>query len=262
VPELGIPIVPLLTNCLAPPIATSQRFREIGTIVRRCIASYRTDRRVAVIASGHLSLDLGGPLGAGPGAVDADFDERAIAWLRDGHLDEAVRECTFDRLLRIGHLTLAYMNFIMAAASPAAVRLSQRKVCSARVRLKARSSGPATERDMSTYLVDKFLYRSPSAAARSTASRARSEKRSSRRHGRALRDGRAPAHPVDLLPRVVGASRRASGGVSRARGRDRSSGFLDMIGGAISANGSEGFNNDGLRPSVAVAHGRPLSTAT
>ena len=60
-PEMDIPIVPILTNCIAPPMPRPKRFYEVGVAIRKAIDSIPGDRRVGVLVSGHLSLEVGGP---------------------------------------------------------------------------------------------------------------------------------------------------------------------------------------------------------
>ena len=55
-PEMDIPIVPILTNCIAPPMPRPRRFYEVGKAIRAAIDSLSTNKRVGVLVSGHLSL--------------------------------------------------------------------------------------------------------------------------------------------------------------------------------------------------------------
>src|ERR1700738_2126425 len=60
-PEMDIPIVPILTNCIAPPMPRAKRFYEVGKAIRAAIDSLSTNKRIGVLVSGHLSLEIGGP---------------------------------------------------------------------------------------------------------------------------------------------------------------------------------------------------------
>src|SRR2546428_7377819 len=60
-PEMDLPIVPILTNCIAPPLPRPKRFYEVGQAIRSVIDGLQTDKRVAVVVSGHLSLEVSGP---------------------------------------------------------------------------------------------------------------------------------------------------------------------------------------------------------
>ena len=60
-PEMDIPIVPILTNCIAPPMPRAKRYFEVGKAIRAAIDSLPTNKRIGVLVSGHLSLEIGGP---------------------------------------------------------------------------------------------------------------------------------------------------------------------------------------------------------
>jgi aromatic ring-opening dioxygenase catalytic subunit (LigB family) len=116
-PELDIPVVPVFTNCNAPPIPTSARFADLGTYLRVAISSMGSAQRVLVIGSGHLAHELGGPrqfLGTSP---DPDFDEKAVSWMANGNLEEAVATTSFNRLTEAGNESYQFLNFITCLAA-------------------------------------------------------------------------------------------------------------------------------------------------
>jgi aromatic ring-opening dioxygenase catalytic subunit (LigB family) len=117
-PSLEIPVVPIFTNCNAPPLPVAARFAELGRYLADSIRSFPDERRVLVVGSGHLAHELGGPrqfLGTSP---DPDFDEKAVAWMAAGDLDAAVAATSFKRLTEAGNESYQFLNFItcMAAA--------------------------------------------------------------------------------------------------------------------------------------------------
>lgn len=114
-PKLDLPIVPILTNCIAPPIPPAGRFYQVGKLLRQVIEEIPGDQRVAAVISGHLSLDVGGPLQFGPQPMDDQFDDQAVGWISRGDIQNAIRECTFDRLTRAGNVTHGFLNFLIAA---------------------------------------------------------------------------------------------------------------------------------------------------
>ncbi len=124
-PQLDVPVVPVYTNTNAPPIPSARRFVDLGRHVRASILGASLPRRVSVIGTGHLAFELGGPrqfLGASP---DPEFDRQARLWMSQGALEEAVRVCTFDRLLAAGNLTFQFLNFLtllgVAGGRPAVI---------------------------------------------------------------------------------------------------------------------------------------------
>jgi hypothetical protein len=116
-PELDIPVIPVLTNCNAPPIPTAARFAELGRYLGELIRSSPSDRRVLLVGSGHLAHELGGPrqfLGRSP---DPEFDAAAVEWMSDGDLETAVAGCGFFRLTEAGNESYQFLNFITCLAA-------------------------------------------------------------------------------------------------------------------------------------------------
>ena len=113
-PEMDIPIVPILTNCIAPPLPTARRFYEVGRAIRSVIDSLPDDKRVGVLVSGHLSLEVGGPKQFERRLTDPDFDARAVGWITTGDIDAAAQACTFEKMIPSGNMTLGFLNFLMA----------------------------------------------------------------------------------------------------------------------------------------------------
>jgi aromatic ring-opening dioxygenase catalytic subunit (LigB family) len=69
------PIVPIVLNCLEPPMPAVARCAAWGRLLAAAIASYPPDVRIAIVASGGLSHSIGEPT---MGAIDADFDTGCI----------------------------------------------------------------------------------------------------------------------------------------------------------------------------------------
>lgn len=112
-PQNDLPIVPIYTNIFAPPLHTPRRFFKLGRAIRQAIEAYPSDKKVAAIGTGHLSLELGGPrqfMETGPGPV---FDHQAIEWLRTGDADAILESVTHDSLERSGNATHGFLNFIL-----------------------------------------------------------------------------------------------------------------------------------------------------
>lgn len=61
VPELDVPIVPVVINMFAPPLPSLRRCHELGLALARAIAMDGAGKRVAVVASGGLSHRLPWP---------------------------------------------------------------------------------------------------------------------------------------------------------------------------------------------------------
>ncbi len=112
-PEMDVPIVPILTNCIAPPLPRPKRFYEVGRAIRGAIDSLSINKRIAVLVSGHLSLEIGGPKQFERKLMDPNFDAAAVGWIAGGDVNDAVNHCSFDQLKQSGNMTHGFLNFIM-----------------------------------------------------------------------------------------------------------------------------------------------------
>jgi protocatechuate 4,5-dioxygenase beta chain len=68
---------------------------------------------VAIIGTGHLSLELGGPRQFGEHGPDPEFDRRAVEWIANGDIDGCCREVTLDSLHLPGNATHGFMDFML-----------------------------------------------------------------------------------------------------------------------------------------------------
>jgi protocatechuate 4,5-dioxygenase beta chain len=112
-PEADLPIVPVYTNIFAPPLPQPRRFVQLGKAIRELVESWPGQQRVAIIGTGHLSLELGGPRQFGPHGPDPDFDRKAVEWIAAGDLPAALREVTLDSLREPGNATHGFMDFLL-----------------------------------------------------------------------------------------------------------------------------------------------------
>ena len=55
------------------------------------VESWPEDKRVAIIGTGHLSLELGGPRQFGEHGPDPEFDRKAVEWIASGDLEGCLR---------------------------------------------------------------------------------------------------------------------------------------------------------------------------
>jgi hypothetical protein len=87
-PRGTVPIVPILINCVAPPLPTLHRCRQVGAFVREFIAKRPEGERVALLGSGGLSHWVGTPE---TGRINPDFDRRILSLVAQG-AGEAIAE--------------------------------------------------------------------------------------------------------------------------------------------------------------------------
>jgi protocatechuate 4,5-dioxygenase beta chain len=112
-PEADLPIVPIYTNIFAPPLPRPKRFVELGEAIREIVESWPSHLRVAIIGTGHLSLELGGPRQFGPHGPDPEFDRRAVEWIATGDLESCLACVTLDSLHAPGNATHGFMDFML-----------------------------------------------------------------------------------------------------------------------------------------------------
>ncbi|MGH3588959.1 MAG: extradiol ring-cleavage dioxygenase, partial [Pseudonocardia sp.] len=125
-PSRDVPVLPVFTNCIAPPFPGPERFFRLGQVLRQAVEESPLDRRVVIVTSGHLATEVGGPRQF-RGSSDAEFDEDAIRWLGEGRVEEMFRELTLERMLAAGNVTPQFLNFVVAmgvAEGAPAVRAS------------------------------------------------------------------------------------------------------------------------------------------
>ena len=159
-PQADLPIVPVYTNIFAPPMPRPSRFVELGRALRRMVEAWPSDKRVAIIGTGHLSLELGGPRQFGPHGPDPEFDRKAVAWIANGDVDGCLGEVTLDSLHAPGNATHGFMDFmLMMGAAGDGVKADYTDSLDLFHTMEAYFTWyPEGARVVSKYLLDKFLY--------------------------------------------------------------------------------------------------------
>ncbi len=112
-PQADLPIVPIYTNIFAPPLPSPKRFWELGRAIRKLIDAWPSDRKVAAIGTGHLSLELGGPRMFGEHGPDPAFDAQAIEWLSTGNIEAILENVTHESMAASGNATHGFMDLIL-----------------------------------------------------------------------------------------------------------------------------------------------------
>jgi aromatic ring-opening dioxygenase catalytic subunit (LigB family) len=98
-PEGRIPLVPVSMNCTVPPIPPPERAYRVGTLMRDMLRAYPGRERIAVLATGGLSHEPGGPRYFW---VDEEFDRWFLDLLKTGDHERLLRECTLERMEAAG----------------------------------------------------------------------------------------------------------------------------------------------------------------
>jgi protocatechuate 4,5-dioxygenase beta chain len=98
-PDARFRLVPVTMNCTVPPIPEPARAYEVGRTLREVIRAYPGAERVAVVATGGLSHEPGGPRYFW---VDEEFDRGFLDLLKRGDHEALLRECTLERMEAAG----------------------------------------------------------------------------------------------------------------------------------------------------------------
>ena len=98
-PDARFRLVPVTMNCNVPPIPTPARAYDVGRVLGQVMRAYPGPTRIAVIATGGLSHEPGGPRYFW---VDEEFDRWFLDLLKAGDHDRLLRECTLERMEAAG----------------------------------------------------------------------------------------------------------------------------------------------------------------
>jgi protocatechuate 4,5-dioxygenase beta chain len=126
-PHMDVPIVPVFISGLMPPLPPAWRCRALGAAIGEAVRLSPHAGRVALIASGSFSLEIGGPKisdHSHTGVPDPGWASQIIARMQAAELDKLVTEADEDQLTRAGNaagelLTWIAMLGAMDAGRPA-----------------------------------------------------------------------------------------------------------------------------------------------
>jgi aromatic ring-opening dioxygenase catalytic subunit (LigB family) len=99
-PRMHVPIVPLYVKGLVQPLPRAQRAFRLGQMLRRFVDRWPGHQRVAIVASGSISLTVGGPK---MGYVDQEWLDTVVDSLREGDVRGLLRRATEKRMLASGN---------------------------------------------------------------------------------------------------------------------------------------------------------------
>lgn len=97
-PQMDLPIVPVHINSFLSPRPSARRCYKLGQQIGEFIRNH-FDGKVAVLASGSFSGDIGGPK---MGSVDIPFDMEYLDLVKSAKVEEIVRKTTTEVLAKAG----------------------------------------------------------------------------------------------------------------------------------------------------------------
>jgi protocatechuate 4,5-dioxygenase beta chain len=114
-PEADLAVVPVFINLLAPPVPPGWRYAQVGAAIRAAIESDGSDKRVALIVTGHMSNSVGGPgmlrLQTEP---ESEWDRSMWSLIRDNNVETIVARSTWDQLYAHGNGTPGFLGYVLA----------------------------------------------------------------------------------------------------------------------------------------------------
>jgi aromatic ring-opening dioxygenase catalytic subunit (LigB family) len=114
-PDREIPLVPVFISAFLRPIASARRCYALGHAIREAIEAAELPQRVAIIASGSFSVEIGGPRLAPDshvGVPDPAWTERVVELLRAGDFERLVTEATDEQLAEAGNAAAELLDWI------------------------------------------------------------------------------------------------------------------------------------------------------
>jgi len=98
-PRYDVRLVPIHMNCVLPPMPPPARCYAFGRVLADVARAWPAEARVAIMATGGLSHDPGGPKYF---AVDEKFDRWFLGLLAEGRPERVLREATIERMIAAG----------------------------------------------------------------------------------------------------------------------------------------------------------------
>lgn len=123
-PGEAVPVVPLFVSAFLRPIPTARRCFALGGAIREALASAPGPQRIAIVASGSFSVEIGGPRlfpDAHVGVPAPQWTERVVELLGAGDFDRLVAEATDEQLREAGNAAGEILDWItmLGAIDPA-----------------------------------------------------------------------------------------------------------------------------------------------
>jgi aromatic ring-opening dioxygenase catalytic subunit (LigB family) len=114
-PDRDIPLVPVYISAFLRPIPSAQRCYALGQAIREAIEAADAPERVAVIASGSFSVEIGGPRLAPDshvGVPDPTWTQRVVELLEAGDFTRLVEEATDAQMGEAGNAAGELLDWI------------------------------------------------------------------------------------------------------------------------------------------------------
>ena len=113
-PAMQRPIVPVWINGIAPPFPRAKRCHALGKMVRAAIEAWPGNQRVAILASGVFSNDVGGPHVRDDQTTPPDLEWTRFVQqrIKHGEINDLMNAVTEERLRAAGNVAGELLNWI------------------------------------------------------------------------------------------------------------------------------------------------------
>jgi protocatechuate 4,5-dioxygenase beta chain len=115
IPRMDVLLVPFWISSSMRPIPSARRCYALGQAIRRAVERSQLERRVAIVASGAFSFEVGGPRmseTAHVGVPAPDWAAHVTALLAAGKADQVVEETTPEQIEAAGNAGGEILNWI------------------------------------------------------------------------------------------------------------------------------------------------------
>jgi aromatic ring-opening dioxygenase catalytic subunit (LigB family) len=112
---VNIPMVPIWVNAFLKPLPSARRCHALGAMLKDAIDSLPRNLRVAVLASGHFSLEIAGPRvdpGERHGTPDIEWSKHVHRRIKNAEIDQLLAEATPEQMWKAGNVGGELLNWI------------------------------------------------------------------------------------------------------------------------------------------------------
>ena len=114
-PQADLPVVPIFLNFMAPPVPPARRYLQVGDIVRRIIENWDADKRVAVVATGHMTNGVGGPSMMRHASMpESEWDKAIDGCIRRNDVAGLLARASWEEMYAQGNNTPGFLGYIFA----------------------------------------------------------------------------------------------------------------------------------------------------
>jgi hypothetical protein len=110
-----IPVVPIWVNAFVKPLPSARRCHALGVMLKAAIDNLPRKLRVAIMASGHFSLEIAGPRvdpGERHGTPDIGWSKHVHSRIKNAEIDQLLVEATPEQMWKAGNVGGELLNWV------------------------------------------------------------------------------------------------------------------------------------------------------